>query len=438
MKTKLIKAFLALFSTVIAHSQNISINTTGVANSSLSMLEILQISATASTKGLFVNHSGIIAGTGYGVWSQVTGASTANIAGYFSSTGGTSNYAIIVPPASGFSGFGIIAPGYMLDVRNTIASSYTGNFINSDPAGWGLRGYCNAAAGASTGLGVVGISTQSLGFGIYGLNTNALGTGIVGMGNNQGASSGANGAGVSGVGTDIGIFGVGTTAGTGNGIVGIGNNVGTYYTTGVGSGGAFTGLNIGLVTTRADVTNINNEGGAWISGKSNATQDVFVAWRNAGTWYKVVGAGANPGTLVLDNLGRERVMTCPETPEILFQDYGKGKLVNGKVHVDLDSLFSAYITVNEKHPLRVFIQLEGDCRGVYVTNQTQKGFDVIELQGGTSDVSFAWFVTANRADDVDKKTGEIISLHADVRYQIFNHPKKVADPVKKLDMIIGK
>ena len=39
-------------------AQNISINTTGAANSTLSMLEILQISATANSKGIYVTNSG--------------------------------------------------------------------------------------------------------------------------------------------------------------------------------------------------------------------------------------------------------------------------------------------------------------------------------------------------------------------------------------------
>ncbi len=78
----------------LVFSQNISINTTGAANSSLSMFEILQISNTANYKGLYVLHSGAAAGTGYGVYSSMTGASTtANVAGYFSATGGAANYA---------------------------------------------------------------------------------------------------------------------------------------------------------------------------------------------------------------------------------------------------------------------------------------------------------------------------------------------------------
>lgn len=91
-----------------ASAQNISINTTGAANSTLSMLEVLQISTTASTRGLHVAHSGAITGTGYGLWVEKTGASTTNIAGYFNATGGTDNYAGIFE--NGSVGIGTLTP----------------------------------------------------------------------------------------------------------------------------------------------------------------------------------------------------------------------------------------------------------------------------------------------------------------------------------------
>ncbi len=118
----------------------------------------------------------------------------------------------------------------------------------------------------------------------------------------------------------------------------------------------------------------------------------------------------------MKNTTGDRVnLYCPEAPEIFFQDYGDGQLVNGKAHIELDPDFAKNVTINEKHPLRVFIQLEDDCYGVYVTNKTKTGFDVIELNGGSSNAKFMWTVTANRADDIDEN-GNIISKYADVRF----------------------
>ncbi|MCX7861560.1 MAG: hypothetical protein N2449_01025, partial [Bacteroidales bacterium] len=73
---------------------------------------------------------------------------------------------------------------------------------------------------------------------------------------------------------------------------------------------------------------------------------------------------------------------------------------------------------------RVFIQLEGNCNGVYVTNKTKEGFEVVELNNGTSNVDFSWFVIANRADYINPITGNLISKHEGVRFpQAPNAPK---------------
>src|SRR6185312_3590891 len=70
------------------------------------------------------------------------------------------------------------------------------------------------------------------------------------------------------------------------------------------------------------------------------------------------------------------------------QDVGSGQLVGGKAHIDMHSAFAQ--NISDINNVRVFIQLQGDCKGVYVTNITSTGFDVVELNGGTSDVKFFW------------------------------------------------
>ncbi len=65
-------------------------------------------------------------------------------------------------------------------------------------------------------------------------------------------------------------------------------------------------------------------------------------------------------------------LLASESPEITFTDSGIGKLNNGIAQIEIDPILSKNIVVNEKHPLKVFIQLEGDCNGVYVTNKSEK------------------------------------------------------------------
>lgn len=86
-------------------AQNISINTTGSANSTNSMLEVLQPSTTSGTSGLFVRHSGATT-TAYGLWLEMTGAVT-------------NKYAIIVPSGSGSVGIGTSTPPGPLSVVST-------------------------------------------------------------------------------------------------------------------------------------------------------------------------------------------------------------------------------------------------------------------------------------------------------------------------------
>jgi hypothetical protein len=120
---------------------------------------------------------------------------------------------------------------------------------------------------------------------------------------------------------------------------------------------------------------------------------------NTSTLRKIIGPGT-VNTVVRDLSNNLVALSAPEAPENLFQDYGQGQLSEGRAHIELDPILVRNIVVDESHPLRVFIQLEGDCKGVYVTNKTGGGFDVVELEGGSSNTAFTWTVVANRADEV--------------------------------------
>jgi hypothetical protein len=99
----------------------------------------------------------------------------------------------------------------------------------------------------------------------------------------------------------------------------------------------------------------------------------------------------------------------------VFQDYGIGQLNNGVARIDLDPLLTQSIFVDNTHPLKVFVTLEGDCNGVYVTDKSSEGFTVKELQNGSSNVQFSWQIVASRADTRDTN-GNVISKHVGVRF----------------------
>ncbi len=139
-------------------------------------------------------------------------------------------------------------------------------------------------------------------------------------------------------------------------------------------------------------------GGYFYSGSSTPSYAYAGANFN-GTLYKIIGNGT-VSTIVegANKNDTKKVMFAPEAPEVLFEDYGVGELTNGMAQITIDPIFSQNIVVDKNHPLKVFIQLEGDCNGVYVTNKTAQGFVVKELQGGKSNVAFSWHIVANRKD----------------------------------------
>jgi hypothetical protein len=305
--------------------------------------------------------SALMDGTGAAGSFQV-----ANAASPFSAVSGESN-------GSGSSILGI-ATG-----TGRAGEFYTNNASNpsealyvstNSPNAFGLNVENTANLGAGAGHAIRAVTSQSIAVGIQGGNFNTTGTGIVGYGNNQTPQTVVAGAGGSFVGTENGVFAYATTNGIGQ----------SFYSQ----------LSAGFPT----VVRVNYWDGA--------------------TQYKIQGTGT-VSCVVPDLNGNKVTMHAPETPEFYYMDYGEGKLVNGFVHIDIDPIFAKNIAVNSKHPLRVYVQLEGDCKGVYVTNKTQYGFDVKELQGGTSNISFQYNIVANAAD-LDMGNGRV-SKFADLRFE---------------------
>ena len=214
--------------------------------------------------------------------------------------------------------------------------------------------------------------------------------------------------------------GYSTQPGWNIGVVGTGDEAGVYgsstSSSGNRQGGYFTSSDTGTVQSIGSIAGFTTTGndyyGGYFDGNQSTGDWAYVGIRIGGTNYKINGGGS-VSTNVKDENGELRVLFAPEAPEIVFQDYGVGKLVNGEAYIELDPVLTKNIFVDENHPLKVFIQLEGDCNGVFVTEKSKNGFKVKELQNGNSNVSFSWQIVANRADEYEN--GELQSKHVDVR-----------------------
>jgi hypothetical protein len=76
--------------------------------------------------------------------------------------------------------------------------------------------------------------------------------------------------------------------------------------------------------------------------------------------------------------------------------YGEARLDEGRTHIDLDAEYLRTVTIDAKHPMKVFVQLEDDCLGVFITRKTSTGFDVVELQQGRSNARFSYKIVCKR------------------------------------------
>ncbi len=241
--------------------------------------------------------------------------------------------------------------------------------------------------GRSAGLSATGND------GIFAAGKSSSGIGIIAGGNGVSTfATIATGAGGAFTGDD-GLYSKGINS-TGTGVIGVGNNGNNYYTEPNGSGGAFTGTVCGVYGYATN--NSGDSYGGYFA--SNGAGYAYVGGSYGGTNCKIVGTGT-VNTIVKNTKGEIVTLTCPEAPESVFQDFGIGQLVNGQAHITIDPDLAININVSDDHPLKVYITPEGDCNGVYVTNKSANGFDVIELQGGKSNVQFSWQIVATRANE---------------------------------------
>lgn len=95
------------------------------------------------------------------------------------------------------------------------------------------------------------------------------------------------------------------------------------------------------------------------------------------------------------NSGQKMVaLYAVEAPQNWFEDFGSGQLASGAATVQLGPTYAQ--TVNTTMEYHVFLTPKGDCRGLYVTNETPTSFEVRELQGGHSSIAFDYRIVAKR------------------------------------------
>ncbi len=332
-----------------------------------------------STAGRGV-HGLATAGTGatFGVYGENASADGTGVLGYSSAMMGYT-YGVAGESAStdgtGVRGRTLATAGSAYGVRGESAST----------AGRGVYGWASATTGVTCGVwgdsyspdgrGVVGFASSFTGatYGVHGWTYSNAGRGVYGW-----ASAGE--------GTTYGLYGRSDSP-NGTGAYGEGGFCGLYGYSASGDGvRSFTDA-----TNKSGVYGVNNLAtgaafGVYGRAYSPAGYAVYYSGNLAGTGTKSCVVRTSQGPTL---------MYCQESPENWFEDFGEGRLVNGRCHIELDPLFLQTVTVDAANPMKAFVELGGDCRGVYVKRGVT-GFDVIELQGGVSSVPFTYRIVAKR------------------------------------------
>lgn len=284
------------------------------------------------------------------------------------------------PDESGGSGtVTAIYEGTGIDLNpNTITTTGTASFNTS----WGDERYINTGESVANSDKVDNIhasNSPTVGY-LYPLQNDG-GSGTIGItiaNSNARAVWGENNSS-----SGIGVYGLSNGY---NGVYG--------YTSGTGlsDGGVYgNGPVVGVVGYARNSSGVRRG----VRGSVNGGPWAYLAYNDGGTMYKVYGSGNV--SCVMPTREGNKVLFAPECPEPYFEDFGEGKLVNGYCHIELDPLFLDCIKANKDHPIKVFIQLNDDCNGVYA-KVNESGFDIIELQNGKSNASFTYRVVANRKD----------------------------------------
>jgi hypothetical protein len=407
-------------------------------------------SSGAGVAGRDTSTSGNTAGVS-GTSDSTTGT---GVFGFASSTSGA-NFGVFAssPSSSGTGVFGkaTSTTGLVFGVTGTTPSStgvgvngqatgtsgnaYGVQGVTSSSSGVGVIGFANSTTGASSG--VAGNNASSSGYGVLGKETSATGT-VFGV---KGSSLSPTGFGVAAINTAVTGLAVGmqgqTSSNAGSGVVGLatsttGSTVGVEGTadslTGVGVYGVGVAPSVEGTTIRPiGVWGDTDQSGAGVvgtadnavavAGANNATNASTALFRNAETTRidasVVVARGAHfnglclmdvSGNLIcngsksavvpVDGGARQVALYAVEAPENWFEDAGSGRLINGSAVVHLESTFAQ--TVNGGMEYHVFLTPEGDCKGLYVTNKTPGSFEVHELGGGASSITFDYRVMARR------------------------------------------
>ena len=255
-------------------------------------------------------------------------------------------------------------------------------YVHDATSQFAIEGYESGAgngvnAVSGTGYGVYAVTNSTNKAAVYAIATNSGGIGITARGNTTGTYS-------------IGITGVEgvTSNAAGFGVAGVGSGAGASAVVGISDGG------MALRGAAGGSTGI----GAYLETDGSATPLLVHSDTHAGYIARIDPYGDlnlaghltqnMTSAIVIRGSGAPHVSYGAQTAQPAIEDSGEGRIVGGAGFVAIDAALAA--TLDPRSEYHVFLQPEGDSRGLYVTAKTLRGFYVRESMGGRSTLAFSY------------------------------------------------
>lgn len=339
--------------------------------------------ATASGQAVYgiANNS---ANAGFGVHGKVFGPSSTALYGEAVNTD-TGH------PSIGM--FGYSNSGNGIYAYNTVAASAAAYVQNAATGNTGV-----GVQASSGGVAVIGTSSASNGvLGQSGTVASAGWSGVLGQDRSTSGSTNFGVAGTSTNGTGVAGTSTNSTGSSGTSTSGYGVYGSSSHSNGVFATSAAT-PNPGTTNIFTAALGVQGTGGGPLIIARGSDNTDRMSLDNAGN-LTVTGTVRGTGTpLSIHRLGFGTALATYAAQQSMptVEDFGVGRLLNGRAYVRIDPAFAAVI--DRQASYLVFITPKGPNRGLYVTDESSAGFAVRENPGGASMLAFDYRIVAKPAD----------------------------------------
>jgi hypothetical protein len=261
--------------------------------------------------------------------------------------------------------------------------------------GMGVYGSSNTTNGVEGETFNPSATTENAEAGVFGLDGSTDGgTENVGVEGSSNTGIGVLGA---SIGVSSGNFGVLGFSNSSDGVFGDADSNTTFGVEGMNSSTDSAGTG-GVLGVDQDGAGVWGDAEVGVVGQcaSNAG-DEFMGEDENGDENFTVDCTGMPSMIVRTRHNALADATVPASTQSVIEDYGEAQLVNGAATVRLDPAFADAITDHAVY--LVFVTPDGDTNGLFVSGKTPTGFQVREVRGGHSSLTFDYRIVARPAND---------------------------------------